>query len=283
MLHPYVSNFFCWVSFFQRVNVQNDFTLMESSTLAPTRIRKQQHTRSLANWTPEEDALLHKLVTESTSFVSWSMLASFFPNKTAAQLSGRWDKVINPKLVKGSWTTEEDETIIQFVQENGDKDWAKLALLLKGRTGKQCRERYRNHLDKSVKHTPWTKEEDDLLARLHAEYGNAWTKIAEFIEGRTDNCIKNRWNSTIKKRLERMESGQPLVMKRGRKPKVVVQHEDSSCSSPVEPAPQNPVPTIEIIPLTLASRARVFPQLPFPSLEQNRLELQKLLLNQSAA
>ena len=260
---------------------------MESSTLAPTRIRRQQQTKSLANWTAEEDALLHKLVTESASFVSWSMLASFFPNKTAAQLSGRWDKVINPALVKGSWTTEEDETIITFVRENGDKDWAKLALLLKGRTGKQCRERYRNHLDTSVKRTPWTKEEDDILADLHAKYGNAWTKIAEFLPGRTDNCIKNRWNSTIKKRLERIESGQPLVMKRGRKPKSVVQQDDYSCSSPVEPPPppQSGLATIEIFPLTFGTRSQIptVPKIPFASLQENRLELQKLLLTQSSA
>ena len=177
---------------------------MESSTLAPTRIRRQQQTKSLANWTAEEDALLHKLVTESASFVSWSMLASFFPNKTAAQLSGRWDKVINPALVKGSWTTEEDETIITFVRENGDKDWAKLALLLKGRTGKQCRERYRNHLDTSVKRTPWTKEEDERILQWVKENGTGkWKELSLSIPGRIGKQLRERWynhlDPTLKK------------------------------------------------------------------------------------
>jgi hypothetical protein len=61
----------------------------------------------------------------------------YFPNKTAQQLSGRWEKVLNPKLVKGSWTAEEDEIILRYVTTNGVKDWAKLASLLHGRTGNE--------------------------------------------------------------------------------------------------------------------------------------------------
>lgn len=252
---------------------------MESSTLAPTRVRKQQQNRSLTKWTPEEDALLSRLVADSNSCVSWSLLAGFFPNKTPAQLAGRWDKVINPKLVKGSWTTEEDETIVRFVQANGDKDWAKLALLLPGRTGKQCRERYRNHLDTSVKHSPWTQEEDDKLAELHARLGNSWTKIAEYFEGRTDNCIKNRWNSTIKKRLQRLELGQPLVMKRGRKPKS--SSTESSCSSPVEATAPKPEVSVPIIPLAPGRDIHQIPKLPFPPLRVSGPQFEELFLRLS--
>jgi hypothetical protein len=207
-------------------------------------------------WTPEEDDLLTRLVTKSES-VSWCALVSYFPNKTAPQISGRWEKVINPRLIKGSWTREDDEKIIAFVREHGDKDWAKLALLLAGRTGKQCRERYRNHLDQSVNHDSWTPEEDQLLTELHAKYGNAWTKLAMFFEGRPDNCIKNRWNSTIKKRLQRMELGQPLVMKRGRKPKPrFVPDAESPPSEPSSAPPPEPVPGLELMPLNPRLRAK---------------------------
>ena len=237
---------------------------METSVLAPTRVRKQAQSKSHAMWTQEEDALLSKLVSESDGSPSWSMLSEFFPNKTAAQLSGRWEKVINPKLIKGSWTTEEDETIIRFVKENGQKDWAKLALLLQGRTGKQCRERFRNHLNTNVNHEPWTEEEDALLVELHAKFGNAWTKLAEHFNGRSDNCIKNRWNSTVRKRLERLELGQPLVMKRGRKPKAPVRVE-SSCSSPVEEQAQKGFTSIVVIPLA-PNRTEPLPELKLPTL-----------------
>jgi hypothetical protein len=192
---------------------------MDLLALAPTRVRKQQNdVKSRVTWTAEEDELLRSLVSE-THPNCWSAISKYFPTKTAAQICGRWEKVLNPKLVKGAWTGEEDQVILQYVENNGTKDWAKLATFLPGRTGKQCRERFKNHLDPTVQHIPWSSEDDQRLIDLHTQYGNQWTQIASFFEGRTDNSIKNRWNSTLKKRLLRIELGQPLVQKRGRKPK----------------------------------------------------------------
>lgn len=267
---------------------------MELAALAPTRTRRQQvHLTTNATWSKEEDALLTQIASQSET-VAWSTIAKYFPNKTAPQLAGRWEKVLNPCLIKGSWTREEDEIILKYVSENGDKDWAKLALLLRGRTGKQCRERFKNHLDPNVAKVAWTEEEDKLLIELHEKMGNCWTKIATFFEGRTDNCIKNRWNSTLKKRLERMQKGEPLIMKRGRKPKGYYDsmpkpdltniNQDvqlsSMCSSPVHPP--NRFSVIELAPLTetlpffkpkkLDSQPREM-----LTLEQNRLDLQRML------
>ena len=193
---------------------------MSLVALAPTRSRKRQVYNSSKKtiWTKEEDDLLRRMMSQ-TQTNSWSSIAKYFPNKTPSQISGRWSKVLNPCLVKGSWTREEDETILNFVEKNGSGDWAKLALLLPNRTGKQCRERFKNHLDFRLSHNPFKKEEDEKLIELHDKYGNKWTKISSFFPGRTDNCLKNRWNSTLKKRIERMKSGGPLIQKRGRKPK----------------------------------------------------------------
>lgn len=266
-----------------RVNVHNEFTSIMSAALAPTRTRKQHsYASSSTIWTQEEDDLLRKLAQNSQS-VSWSGIAKYFPNKTAPQLAGRWEKVLNPKLVKGSWTREEDETIVSFVKANGDKDWSKLAEILVGRTGKQCRERFRNHLDPNVTRTAWTMQEDQMLIDLHARFGNSWTKISSFFTGRTDNCVKNRWNSTIKKRLERIEKGEPLVMKRGRKPK------NPTANKIVEPLelpsrPSSPIsvpPTPEFVPLadqfTLNLPFYLKKEGAIPTLEQNRLKLNQLL------
>jgi hypothetical protein len=123
--------------------------------------------------------------------------------------------VLNPTLIKGSWTREEDEAIIAFVNREGTKNWTKLAALLPGRLGKQCRERWRNHLDPEVNRAPWTESEDAILIDLHERIGNQWVKIAEHLPGRSDNAIKNRWNSTLKKTVEAMRTGEPR-RRRGR-------------------------------------------------------------------
>jgi hypothetical protein len=106
-----------------------------NSALAPTRIRnKLSNQFKNARWTSEENDELLRLIGHQAN-PNWVDLAPNFPGKTAQQLSERWEKVLNPSLVKGSWTREEDEAIVHFVQENGTKDWTKLANLLPGRIG----------------------------------------------------------------------------------------------------------------------------------------------------
>jgi hypothetical protein len=168
--------------------------------LAPTRARQKPISGSLkARWSPEEDELLRHLL-HSGDRANWTELTPQFPGKTAQQIAERWSKVVDPALIKGSWTRDEDEVIIDFVTRFGNKNWTKLADLLPGRIGKQCRERWRNHLDPDNNREPWTPEEDALLIQLHEQHGNQWVKIATLMRGRSDNHIKNRWNSTLRKR-----------------------------------------------------------------------------------
>ena len=167
--------------------------------IAPTRARyRTNHCVKNVKWRKEEDEHLMQIM-QSPERPNYSQLAQLFPGKSGQQVAERWDKVLNPKLLKGSWTRQEDETIIAFVRENGTKKWQKLCELLPGRIGKQCRERWRNHLDPSINREPWTPEEDQQLIALHREYGNAWVKIAAMMKNRSDNAVKNRWNSTVRK------------------------------------------------------------------------------------
>ena len=172
----------------------------QTNPIAPTRKRKRNNTsRKYQKWSPEEDALLQQIVLSQQN-VNWKETEAHFPGKKAQQIFERWTKVLDPKLMKGSWTVQEDEIITKFVTENGCKSWAKLATLLPGRIGKQCRERWFNHLDPNISRSAWTPDEDRILYKLHEQFGNHWSKISKFMPTRTDNMIKNRWYSVISKK-----------------------------------------------------------------------------------
>lgn len=92
-------------------------------------------------WTSEEDEQLKNLVSEYGA-KNWKKIAAFLYNRTDVQCLHRWQKVLNPNLIKGPWTKEEDEIVIKMVKKYGPRNWSTIAQNLPGRIGKQCRERY---------------------------------------------------------------------------------------------------------------------------------------------
>lgn len=173
---------------------------IDPELLHPTRKRESLKQYQSASWTPEEDNLLRVLMNEIPHKKRWVTMSAHFVGKTPQQIMNRWNKVLNPQLIKGNWSKEEDEILTQWVHENGENGWTKIAAKLPGRIGKQCRERWTNCLKPNIKKTNWTEEEDNLVIQLQSVMGNKWAKMAELIEGRTDNQIKNRWNSVLKKK-----------------------------------------------------------------------------------
>ena len=110
-----------------------------------------------------------------------------------------------PQNNKGPWTEQEDKKLINLVEKYGAEKWSFISSHFPERIGKQCRERWFNHLCPTVNKTAWSKEEEWILFILHNKIGNKWSQLCKYLPGRTDNTIKNHWNSTMKKRIDNLK------------------------------------------------------------------------------
>lgn len=156
-------------------------------------------------WSEDEDKALKQAV-ETLGARNWKRISevAFGHKRSDVQCLHRWQKVLKPGLVKGPWTKHEDDVVFKLVTEHGvgNIKWSVIAAQLPGRLGKQARERWYNHLDPTLKKEGWSPEEDAKLMELQAQMGNRWCEIAKLLEGRSENAVKNRWNSARRKRLQ---------------------------------------------------------------------------------
>ncbi|OIV99411.1 hypothetical protein TanjilG_17221 [Lupinus angustifolius] len=113
----------------------------------------------------------------------------------------------NKKFRKGLWSPEEDDKLMSYMLKSGQGCWSDVARNAGlQRCGKSCRLRWINYLRPDLKRGAFSPQEEELIIHLHSLLGNRWSQIAARLPGRTDNEIKNFWNSTIKKRLKNLSS-----------------------------------------------------------------------------
>jgi hypothetical protein len=107
---------------------------------------------------------------------------------------------------KKSWTEQEDRLLAAVVARFGASKWSHIAKYIPNRLGKQCRERWFNHLSPSINRAEWSEEEEWLLFLGHTFLGGKWSKLTKILAGRTDNGIKNHWNSIMRKKTGQLQS-----------------------------------------------------------------------------
>ena len=140
---------------------------------------------------------------------------------------------------RGFWSEQEDKNLEDAVNKNGARNWSHISTFVKNRNGKQCRERYLNHLDPTIKKNNFSAEEDKIIIKSQRKYGNSWSKISTMLEGRTPNSIKNHWYGSLNKtsnqseKKRKRESWEKTMVKRF-KLEEVKQQLPNSCKKSIE-------------------------------------------------
>ena len=156
--------------------------------------------RKQIKWNKDEDKLLIKYV-EQFNEKNWKEVASKFYNKNILQCFSRY-KRIRPGIKRGTWQQDEDIKILKLIQKYGTS-WSQISKELNTRTAKQIRDRYLNVLDPKINKNKFSFSEECHIIRMYKSIGSKWALIAKEFPHRTANMIKNRFYSSIKKKLSK--------------------------------------------------------------------------------
>lgn len=161
-------------------------------------------------WTEVEDEKLRAAV-ETYGESDWQCVASVLEGRTGTQCSNRWTKSLHPmRKRKGKWIPNEDKRLKVASMFFGAKNWKNVAQYVPGRDHVQCRERWKNCLDPSVKLDEWSEEEDQRLKEAFEEHGPSWGKIASCVSQRTDNQCLRRWKTLFPHEVPRLKAARRI-------------------------------------------------------------------------
>ncbi|KAK4052445.1 hypothetical protein OIV83_002247 [Microbotryomycetes sp. JL201] len=164
----------------------------------------------VARWTDADDVKLRRELEQAHGQLAWTDVAlKAFPNGKHSPQSchDRWQIIEKAKIKcnRGPWLPEEDERLLKLVSQFGPEKWTAIASDMGTRTGKQCRERWHNHLDPTIVKTEWTSEEEQIIVDLYERIGSKWAEMAKHLPGRPDNAIKNHFNAALRNRVQQHE------------------------------------------------------------------------------
>ena len=177
---------------------KRNLEMIKHKKLNHAKEKPSQNQNNTKKWSLEEDRILSNLIINH-KYKSWKLISAQLPGRTPIQCQYRWNKNLKPGLVKGPWTVQEDKLLLEWVNKNGPRKWNQCCEFIHGRSGKQCREHWNNCLNPGLVKGEWTTEEDFLIMHFYQKYNGSWKKIVNLFNGRTENSIKNRFFSQLRK------------------------------------------------------------------------------------
>lgn len=159
-------------------------------------VKRTVKKRPANKWTDHEYTALILSVRQHGE--DWNRIAARLENKTAKQCMQKF-KNSQRSAKKGNWTSQEDELLFSWVERHGPTKWTECSKEIKGRCGKQCRERWVNILNPDVKKGNWSDFEQDTIFNSLSTYNTSWSAMSHVLPGRTENSIKNYFYSSVRR------------------------------------------------------------------------------------
>ncbi len=188
---------FCQFNCYRIKIILNRNIIKSTGTLMSEKSEKIFKIRKIKTWTKQEDELIKEMI-HNRKRKSWISIIKQMNKKSSLDCIARFKSTC---FNRGRWTSQEDEVLLKYYSVLGG-NWAAISKLMKIRNWKQVRDRYTNHLDPQISQDVFSPDEDLMIYHLHQIYGNRWSAYIDHLPHRTADKIKNRFNSSIRRKIK---------------------------------------------------------------------------------